>query len=166
MASLVYFEELTTGQQWTSPNRTVTESDVVQFASMTGDFDRLHVDHQYASNSRFGAPIAHGLLGVSWVAGLSSTAPAMATVALASIKEWNFLKPVYFGDTLHVITTVLDLSSAGRNAGRVVWRKSLVNQRGEEVQAGVFESIVERKSRLKKPYIADQESSSKPTNPS
>ena len=81
MVSPLYFEDISVGQTWTSPRRTVTEADVVNFATTTGDFNPLHVDYDYAANTPYRQPIAHGLLGLAWVAGLGSYFPHMNTVA-------------------------------------------------------------------------------------
>lgn len=145
--SPLYFEDLEIGQAWESARRTVTESDVVIFAGMTGDYDRLHVDHDYAQNSRFGQPLAHGMMGLAWAAGLSTTAPQVNTLALVEVRGWKFLRPVHVGDTVMVRTQVREAERAGRSAGRVVWCKTLVNQQGEEVQQGEFVSLVELRDR-------------------
>jgi len=136
------FDELQLGDRWKSPARTMTETDIVNFAGMTGDFNPLHIDHEFAANTPWGKTIAHGLLGLSWVAGLGSNAPRPNTVALVAIREWEFLKPVFVGDTLHVVTEVVGKQSKGRRAGRVTWKRSLVNQRGVVVQEGYFDTLV------------------------
>lgn len=138
----LFFDELRIGDRWTSRGRTVTESDVSQFAGLTGDFDPLHVDHDFASDTPFGQPIAHGLLGLSMLAGLSSTFPAMQTVAFVGIRDWEFLKPIFFGDTVHAEVEIVDLQQTNRRRGRVTWNRQLVNQNGEVVQQGIFETLV------------------------
>lgn len=153
MSSVLYFDDLSVGQKWTSARRTVTESDVVIFAGMTGDFDRAHVDHDYASKSRFKQPLMHGLMGLAWAAGLSTTAPAVRTLALVSIEQWKFLRPVHIGDTVFAVTEVIELSSGGRSAGKVTWKKSLVNLDGVEVQSGLFVSFVELAPRSARPKV-------------
>ena len=160
MNSRYYFDDLQIGQKWVSSRRTVTESDVVIFAGMTGDFDRAHVDHDYASNSRFKQPMMHGMMGMAWAAGLSTTAPAVNTLVLVGVEEWKFLRPVHIGDTVCAVTEVMALESAGRSAGKVTWRKSLLNQHDEEVQAGLFISLVELRPRQKIPKMHSFVSSS------
>src|ERR687890_252449 len=61
---LLAFGDLTVDDEWESPARTVTESDVVAFAGLSGDFNPLHVDHEAARAGHFGKPVAHGLLGL------------------------------------------------------------------------------------------------------
>jgi len=148
MNSALFYENLKIGQSWVSPKRTITQADVVIFAGMTGDYDRLHVDHHYANSSRFGQPLAHGMMGMAWAAGLSTTAPSVNTLALVGVEGWKFLLPVHIGDTVHVVTEVMLLESAGRNAGRVTWKKCLINQENEVVQMGNFVSLVELGSRV------------------
>jgi acyl dehydratase len=136
------FDQLHVGDQWTSPARTITEADVVQFAGLTGDFDPLHMDHEFARATPFGQPIVHGLLGLSLVAGLGSHSPRPNTLALVEVRDWKFLKPVFIHDTVHVATEVIAKRPKGRRCGQVSWRRRLVNQHGETVQEGVFETLV------------------------
>lgn len=112
------FDEIAVDDTWTSPARTVTEADVTMFACLTGDWNPLHVDHEHARGTAFGRPIAHGLLGLSLMAGLASRSPWMRTAAFVRIVEWKFLKPIYFGDTVHVQSQVLGIEprSKGRRA--------------------------------------------------
>ena len=154
MSEPLYFDDLQIGQTWVSPARTVTETDVVNFANITGDTDPLHVNHPHAAATHFRQPVAHGLLGVSWVAGLAIKNPAMRTAAFTSIREWKFMEPIYFGDTVHVQTTVAELLPAGKKNGRVIWEKKLINQDGKVVQQGIFETLVTRKSHVPAPHLS------------
>jgi len=142
MSEPLHFENLTVGDCWKSQGRTVTEADVVNFAGMTGDYDPLHVDHEFARQTPFGKPIAHGLLGLSLVAGLGSHSPCVRTIAFLKIENWEFLKPIYIGDTVHAETEVIDKKLNGRRTGYVTWRRRLVNQSGDVVQSGVFQTLV------------------------
>ena len=158
MDSALYFEDIEIGQIWTSPRRTVTESDVVNFASTTGDFNPLHVDYDFAGKSVYRQPIAHGLLGISWVAGLGSYFPYVATVAFSAVRDWEFTRPLYFGDTVFVETTAIEKSASGRRRGKVNWHRKLINQRNEIVQQGVFETLVETRIVAKsRPHINSSE---------
>jgi acyl dehydratase len=138
----LHFDELQIGDSWESNARTITETDVVNFACLTGDFDPLHVDHESAAQAPFGRPVAHGLLGLAYLAGLGTHAPSVHTVAFLGIKDWSFLKPVFVGDTVHAVTRVVAVTPSGRRTGRVTWHRELVNQVGEVVQSGYFETAV------------------------
>lgn len=144
MASYLFFDDLQVGDVWESPGRTVTESDVVNFACLTGDHDPLHVDHAYAATTPFGKPIAHGLLGISLLAGLGSHFPAVRTLAFLEIREWKFRQPIFFGDTVHARNAITAMEEKGRRGGKITWHRQLVNQNGEIVQEGILETFVAR----------------------
>ena len=146
MAKPLYFEDLNEGEQWQTYGRTMTQADIVSFAGLTGDFNPLHVDAEFAARTPFGKNIAHGLLGLSWAAGLSSMNPAIKTSAFVGVKDWKFLRPIYHGDTVSVETTVSEKHPKGRRNGRVIWLLRLVNQRGEVTQEGYFETLVSRRN--------------------
>jgi len=154
-----YFDDVQVGQLWSSTGRTVTESDIVAFACATGDFNPLHVDTEFASKSIYRRPIAHGLLGISWAAGLGSNYPRMQTLAFVAVRDWEFLKPIHIGDTVSVQTTVLDKMQSGKRSGKIAWVLVLLNQRGEEVQRGIFETIVAVRP-ANQPALAETRSSS------
>jgi 3-hydroxybutyryl-CoA dehydratase len=140
-----WFDQVEIGDTWRSQVRTITEADVMNFAHLTGDFNPLHVDHKFCSNTPFGRPIAHGLFGLSLVAGLGSNSPTMHTAAFTRVAEWKFLHPIFFGDTVYVVTEVIDKQPSGRRHGLIVWRRQLINDgNGTVVQQGVFETLVKR----------------------
>jgi 3-hydroxybutyryl-CoA dehydratase len=141
-SQVLYFEHLEVGDVWTSPRRTVTETDVVNFAGMTGDYDPLHVDHEFARQTPYRRPIAHGLLGLSLVAGLASQAPPVRTLAFVSVQQWEFRQPMFIGDTVQAVTEVLEKRPGGRRCGNVIWKRQLVNQTGSIIQTGIFETLV------------------------
>ena len=144
MVECLFLEDLVVGAIWKSPSRTVTETDVVFFAGMTGDYDPLHTDHEFAAKSHYGKPIAHGLLGLSLMAGLSSTTPRLRTLALTKVVLWEFHRPIYVGDTIFVVNTVESITAKGRRNGEVVWLRKLMNTRNECVQSGTIVTIVAR----------------------
>lgn len=146
IASLT-FDELAPGDEWASPARTVTESDVVAFAGLSGDFNPIHVDHESARAGAFGRPVAHGLLGLAIAGGLASHAPRVATLAFLAIQEWHFLQPIAFGDTVRVLTRVESIAPRARGRRAVVtWRRRLVNQHGVTVQEGLTRTLVRGKA--------------------
>src|SRR3954453_19688740 len=88
--SRLYFDDIEVGQEWESPGRTVTEADIVNFAGLSGDFNPIHMDHEFARTTPFRQPIAHGMLVFSMATGLGVSVPMMRTLAVLSIKEWHF----------------------------------------------------------------------------
>jgi len=142
----VFFEELSVGQEFTSPGRTVTESDIVIFAGLSGDYNVLHTDAEHMKASIFGERIAHGLLGLGIQQGLASRGEPAAAHGLLSALKWKFKGPIKIGDTVHVRSRIAgkrDGPDSGR--GLVTVERRLVNQRGEVVQEGETEHVVERR---------------------
>jgi len=142
----VFFEDLSVGQEFTSPGRTVTEADIVIFAGLSGDYNVLHTDAEHMKTSIFGERIAHGLLGLGIQQGLASRGEPAAAHGLLSALKWKFKGPIKIGDTVHVLSRIAgkrDGPDAGR--GLVTVERRLVNQRGEVVQEGETEHAVERR---------------------
>jgi 3-hydroxybutyryl-CoA dehydratase len=137
------FNDLVVGDEWESPRRTVTETDVVLFAGLSGDFNPLHVDHSFAEGNHFGKPVAHGLLGLAIATGLISQAPRVDTLAFLAILEWKFHLPIVFGDTIHAISTVVSLEPQAKGRrGVVTWHRRILNQDGHVVQEGRTQTLV------------------------
>jgi len=137
------FNDLILGDEWESPARTVTETEVVLFAGLSGDFNPLHVNRESSKNGPFGRPVAHGLLGLAIATGLISQAPRMDTLAFLAILEWKFLVPIGFGDTIRVVSRVEDLESQARGRrGIVTWYRRVLNQDSVTVQEGRTQTLV------------------------
>jgi acyl dehydratase len=132
----LYFDDVEVGQEWRSLGRTITEADVVNFAGLSGDFNPIHLDHHFARTTPFRRPIAHGLLVFSVGSGLGLHAPPMRTLAI--------LNPAFPGDTIHVVSKVLDKQPRGRGRrGEITWRRQFFNQDGKLVMEGVTLTLVE-----------------------
>lgn len=142
VANELYFEDFEVGDTFVSPGRTITETDIVNFACLTGDFNPLHMDHEFAANTPFGKPIAHGLLGLSYMAGIGSSSPIVKTAAFVGIRNWKFARPIFAGDTIRVETEVAEKQQSGRRRGRVIWKRRVLNQHDEVVQEGELETLV------------------------
>lgn len=146
---MLHFEDLQVGQRWLSPPRTVTSDDVTDFADLTGDHTPLHgaSDESGEPISPYRRPVAHGLLGLSVMAGLSSEHPRVQTLALVSLGGWDFRNPIYFGDTVHVETEIVAIEPHGRRAGRVTWFRRLLGSRGQVLQEGSLVTLVAARTR-------------------
>ena len=120
-------EALEVGQEFATRGRTVTEADVVGFASLTGDWHPQHTDAQWADSSPFGGRIAHGLLVVSLAAGLVPF-DSGRVMALRQVSQATFKRPVRFGDTVHVEGRIAELADTAEDAGLVTFAWNVVNQ--------------------------------------
>ncbi len=141
----MYFEEFEVGQKMVSPGRTITESDVVGFAGLSGDFNQIHTDAEYSKQTPFGARVAHGLLGLSIASGLALRTGVLegTVIAFREINDWKFVKPVFLGDTIHVemeITATKALRRVG--GGSVVIVMNVKNQNNETVMKGAWTTLV------------------------
>lgn len=140
----LYFDDVEVGQEWESPGRTITEADVTNFASLSGDFSPIHVDRAFAAATPFRWPIAHGLLVLSIGSGLSLLAPPVRTQAFLGIRSCEFKGPVFIGDTIRVRTKVLEKEPRSRGRrGVIVWQRQILNQEGKVVQDGITCTLVE-----------------------
>lgn len=141
-----YYEDIEIGEEYESPGRTVTETDIVQFAGLSGDYNVLHTDAELMKTSIFGERIAHGLLVLAIQSGLFARAtPAYATVAFTGLR-WKFKGPVKIGDTVRLRARVLAKQDDGKpDRGVITVQRSVVNQRGEIVQEGETDLMVEKR---------------------
>jgi acyl dehydratase len=140
----LFFDDVEVGQEWESAGRTITEADVVNFAGISGDFNPIHMDHEYAKTTPFRRPIAHGLLIFAVGSGLGVSCPAMRTIAFLQIREWSFREPLFIGDTVKVKSRVLEKNLRGRGRrGEIVWYRGVFNQEGKILQEGVLVTLVE-----------------------
>jgi 3-hydroxybutyryl-CoA dehydratase len=140
----LYFDDLEVGREWLSLGRTLTEADIVNFAGTSGDFNPIHLDHEFAKTTPFRRPIAHGLLVLAVGSGLGLYAPPVRTMALLEIREWHFRGPAFVGDTIRVRTRVLQKEARGRGKrGTVVWQRQFINQDDKVIQEGVTVTLIE-----------------------
>jgi len=140
----LFFEDFVEGQTVVSPARTVTEGDVMAFSGLSGDYNPLHTDAEFAAKSRFGRRIAHGLLGLSMASGLVARLGFIDGTAEAFLGlDWKFRGPIYIGDTIHVRAEVARTRGMRRLGGGVVFfNVEVVNQRDEVVQKGVWRVLI------------------------
>ena len=131
----LYFEDFAVGVEHVTRGRTITESDIMNFAGLSGDFIELHTNEEYARQSPFGRRIAHGMLTLSISTGLMTRMNLITdtVVAFYGIDKLRFVKPVFIGDTIHVKKTVADTMAKGGTAGVVTFDTSVLNQNGEAV---------------------------------
>jgi acyl dehydratase len=143
-----YFDDIQVGEEYESPGRTVTETDIVLFAGLSGDYNVLHTDAEFMKKSIFGERIAHGLLGLAIQAGLFTRATAAyATLAFVGMR-WKFKGPIKIGDTIRVRARVLAKKATSKpDRGVITLERTVLNQRDEVVQEGETDLMVERHGR-------------------
>jgi acyl dehydratase len=140
----LFFEEFEVGETLVSPARTITESDVMRFASLSGDYNPLHTDAEFAEETNYGERIAHGLLGLSVVSGLAARLGFADGTALAFRGlEWKFSKPIKLGDTIRAEFEVIRKKKIPRLMGGIVRIAVTVkNQADEVIQQGTWTTII------------------------
>ena len=126
----MFFEDYVVDAVTTSRGRTVTESDIVNFAGLSGDFVELHTNEEYAKRGPFGRRIAHGALVFSISTGLTlqMTANHEGIIAFYGMDKLRFLGPVFIGDTIHVTKRVAEKQMKKDGRGVVKFETTVLNQ--------------------------------------
>jgi len=144
----MFFEGFSVGQHILSTARTVTESDVVTFAGLSGDYNQIHTDAEFSKNTPFGKRVAHGLLGIAIASGLAMRTGVLEGTVLAfrEINAWKFSKPIFIGDTVHVELDVKETKALPRlGGGSVIIELSVKNQHEEVTMKGLWTVLVASK---------------------
>ncbi|AOY96949.1 acyl dehydratase [Cupriavidus sp. USMAA2-4] len=133
-----YWEDLEPGLVFETASRTITETDVVGFAGLSADYNRLHVDAEYASATAWGKRIAHGMLVASILSGLNTRTVVnqLLEPSLVGLLEMNlrFPKPTLIGDTIHGRIKVSGRrETSNPTRGIVEFCRQAINQRNEVV---------------------------------
>jgi len=146
----LYFEDFIAGSEHVTRGRTITESDIMSFAGLSGDFTELHTNEEYARSGPFGRRIAHGLLTLSISSGLMVRTNLIVdtVVAFYGIDKLRFVKPVFIGDTIHVKKKVVDTMSKSGAMGVVTFDTTVLNQSGETVLVYRDKLAVKRRTDL------------------
>lgn len=142
----IYFEEFELGQKIITPARTITEADVVTFAGVSGDFNSIHTDENYAKDTPFGQRVAHGLLCLSIASGLAVRTGVLenTVIAFREIESWKFSLPVFIGDTIHAELEVMEAKSIPRlGGGSLTLTIDVLNQDDKSVMKGRWSVLVQ-----------------------
>ena len=122
------FDALEGGERFVTRGRTITESDLVSFATLTGDFHPQHTDAEWAATSRFGERIAHGMMVMSYAIGLVPLDPERV-VALRRVSDVVFKHPVYIGDTIRVEGRIESVMQVDGDHGLIESMWKVITQR-------------------------------------
>ena len=133
----LFYEDFEIGREFKTPARTVTATDIVNFACLSGDFNEIHANWEYCKTTSFGEPIAHGPMvyaiagGLQYASGINDG----TLLALLQVDQWRLLAPVKHGDTIHMISTVIEKKPTSKlDRGVIKFRRKLINQHGASVQ--------------------------------
>jgi len=144
-----FFDEWIVGDEFVTPSRTLTETDVVMFAAMSGDYNELHTSEEFMKHSQFGRRIVHGLLGLAVSHGLLFRTGLLEGTAIAflGIESWKFEAPCFFGDTIRVKVKVAETRASRTNPDRGIVKLFLqiIKQEGTVTQSG-FKTLMIRRA--------------------
>jgi acyl dehydratase len=143
--STLYFEDIEIGRRYLSPGRTITEADLTFFNMLSGDWNPIHSNAEYAKSSTYGQRLVAGTFGFALVMGAFDRWGLFeeSAIALLNIRDWNFRQPILIGDTIHVAMefTAKRLTSRG-DRGIVERRVELINQSEAVVQSGLTDIML------------------------
>lgn len=140
----MYFEEFEVGLEIETAARTITETDIVNFAGLSGDFNFIHTNEEGAKETPFGTRVAHGMLVASIATGLAVQQGFIDGTTLAFRElTWKFTKPVFIGDTVSVQIKVTETKPMARlGGGLVVFDARVLNQNGDIVHKGEWKMLI------------------------
>lgn len=138
MARGTFFSEFEVGQEFTTVRRTITETDVVMFAGLSGDFNPLHTDAVFAAKTPFKQRVAHGMLISSISTGLAQTLGIFEGTTLALMQQtFKYTAPTFFGDTIHLKLRVRATKPSSKGGkGVVTFDSEIIKQDGTIVNEG------------------------------
>jgi acyl dehydratase len=132
-----HFEDFELGEELVSPARTITSTDIVNFACLTGDFNEVHTNWEYCKTTPFGEPIAHGPLiygimgGLQYASGINDG----TMIGLLGIDQWRMLAPVKHGDTIRLVSKVVEKKETSKpDRGVISFQRQCVKHDGTVVQ--------------------------------
>lgn len=140
----MHFEEFEPGLEIYTAARTITETDIVTFAGLSGDFNFIHTDAENSKATPFGQRVAHGMLVASIASGLAVQQGFIDGTTLAFRElTWKFTKPVLIGDTIQVQIKVLETKlMRALGGGLVTFEARVLNQRDELVHKGEWRMLI------------------------
>ena len=145
----LYFEDLSIGDVFISPARTITETDIVNYSGLSGDYNPLHTNEEYAKKTPYCKRIAHGLLGLAVAGGLGNQIGIFngTSMGYIGLEEWTFKAPIFIGDTIHVRTTIIGKKETSKpEQGYLKRRVELINQEDDVVQKGIVSMMLKRRT--------------------
>ena len=129
----IYFEDVKLEEKIYTARRTILESDVSTFAGLSGDFNPLHTDDEFAKTSAFGKRIAHGILGVAIMTGQVNQLRIFEGTTIAFMEDTNrFKSPIMIGSTVQTVMIPRNKTlTKNPSRGIVEYDVFLVDQEGK-----------------------------------
>jgi acyl dehydratase len=144
-----YLEDFAAEQCFISGGRTITEADLTFFSMISGDWNPVHCDAEFAKKTRYGERVVHGVLGIAISTGMMHELGIFekSVIAMLGFRNWNFLAPLLVGDTIHLQLTIMAVEpgKSGRS-GKLARKFELINQNDVIVQEGESDVLVLTKS--------------------
>ncbi|PLC55530.1 dehydratase [Pollutimonas nitritireducens] len=140
-----FLEDFAIDQTFESGGRTITETDLTFFSMLSGDWNPLHANAEFAKSTRYGERVVHGALGIAVSTGMLHELGIFheSVIAMLGFRNWNFLKPLLVNDTIFLRLTITAIEPGKNgNSGKLGRRFQLINQRGEVVQEGESDVLV------------------------
>lgn len=141
-----YYNDYQIGETWHSHGRTITEADLVNFASLSGDWFPLHTNLEYAKDTPFNQRIAHGMLILSIATGLLELKPGIV-VAFYGMDNIRFTNPTFIQDTITLEMNVTDKMDKTETAGVITAELLVKKQTGENVVAGRIRMLMNKEDK-------------------
>jgi acyl dehydratase len=145
----LYFDDFSSEKIFTTHNRTVTETDLVNFISQCGFYESLFMDQRYVeTKTAFGKPIVPGALTFAYAEGLTILSGILHHTGMAFLgMEMQVLKPVFVGDTIGVQVQVIEKKETQKaDRGIVTFLHRVSNQKGETVMEYKIKRMIRRKT--------------------
>jgi acyl dehydratase len=142
-----YFEDWEIGKALESASRTITETDIVIFAGLSGDYNPLHTDEEFAKKGLFGTRVPHGLLVLSISSGLINQSGMFegAVEAFLAMKDFKLTKAVLPGDTIRTRCEAIEKKVTKQGKGIVTFKMDILNQRDEICSERISVLMIKRR---------------------
>ncbi len=146
MAGLFY-EDFEIGREYETAGRTITETDLVTFAYLSGDHNPLHTDVEFAKNTVWGQRLVYGVLGFVFASGLRARLGIFEGTVIAFLgMTWDFKGPMFIGDTIRSRISIVEKRETKKSDRGIIRQKvQLLNQRDEIIQEGVMTQMMRRR---------------------
>ncbi len=144
----MFLEDFAPGQSFTSSARTITEADLTLFAMLSGDWNPVHVDEEFARTTQYGRRLVHGLYGPAIMTGMMQQLGIFdgSAVAMLNVRELAFKAPLLVGDTVHLVLDIVATRATSDGRRGVVGRRfRLVKHGGEVAQEMLSDVLVLRR---------------------